>query len=112
MPNKAEKMKAKKMDAQSRRTRRALVEDDNRMLREELTEVRAYHAAKIDDYLAKIDQLTAQVAALTQERVAFASSVEEKCKAALAQAVRDKRLFFSVLVRVLQNTKIENLAEG
>jgi transposase len=111
MPNKAEKMKAKKMDAQSRRTRRALVEDDNRMLREELTEVRA-------TYLAKIDQLTAQVAALTQERVlrpgrgAFASSVEEKYKAALAQAVRDKRLFFSVLVRVLQNTKIENLAEG
>ena len=105
MPNRVEKMKTKKMDAQSRRTRRALVEDDNRMLREELTEVRA-------TYLAKVDQLTAQVAALTQERVAFASSVEEKYKAALAQAVRDKRLFFSVLVRVLQNTKIENLAEG
>ena len=58
-------------------------------------------------YLAKIEQLSSEVAALTRER--SSGALERKYKAALAAAIADKRLFFAVLVRILQNTKVENL---
>jgi hypothetical protein len=57
-------------------------------------------------YVDRDRKLCEVIAALEQRLQVVEKSVEERCAAALAQALSDKRVFLAALVRVLQNASV------
>jgi|SRR5580698_3834406 hypothetical protein len=82
------------------------------------TEQQLNHAREVNDrlhamiteqrerYVERDNKLCEEIAALTQRLQVVERSVEERCAAALAQALSDKRVFLAALVRVLQNASV------